>query len=100
MGAQLLLGVLSTSFCRQVVVVKLLTLLGKGSGAQLATGTSVVTTGPGQVIVTQPFAELAVCEAHVATGSFTVLLSLQVVARQLLLPLAGSSNTESPTRAG
>ena len=71
--------------------MKLLTLLGKGSGAQLATGTSVVTTGPGQVIVTQPFAELAVCEAHVATGSFTVLLSLQVVARQLLLPLAGSS---------
>jgi putative effector of murein hydrolase LrgA (UPF0299 family) len=85
-GTQLPVGVFSTFTGVHTVVVKALTPVGYGSGTQVATGTSVVTTGGGQVIVAQPFEPAAVCATHTATGSFKLLLSAQVVVFHWLEP--------------
>ena len=93
MGVQLPFGVLSTLTGVHTVVVKVLTAVGNGSGTQEATATLVVTTGAGQVIVTQLFARVAVCAAHTATGSLLTLLSAQVTVRQPL-PLSPTASVQ------
>ena len=50
-----------------------------GAGAQLATGTSVVTTGAGQLVVVYPFPDVGPDTTHEAAGTFVVLLVAQVV---------------------
>jgi hypothetical protein len=83
-GTQLPVGVLSTLTGVQVVVVNVLMALGNGAGVQEATGTSVVTFGGGQVMVTQLFASAPVCGVHTATGSLLTLLSAQTIVFQPL----------------
>jgi hypothetical protein len=46
---------------------------------QLAVGTSVVTTGEGQLVVVQELLEVAVAAVQVVTGTLLVLFVLQLV---------------------
>ena len=54
-----------------------------GAGAQLATGTLVVTTGAGQLVVVYPLPDVGPDTTQVAVGAFVVLLVLQVVVVKL-----------------
>ena len=46
---------------------------------QLATGTLLVTTGAGQLVVVYPLPDVAPATTHEGAGTFVVLLRLQVV---------------------
>ena len=65
------------------------------AAVQFATGTFVVTTGAGHVVVFQRVAALAAMGVHVATGTLVVMAVPQVVVVQPLPALAATGAQEA-----